>query len=343
MAIADLKRQFSDLFDRIGPDPLPPRYPLVSIEIAPDRVTAVRMGAIGKSGKMKLDAIQSRPIPDGAIEVSLTKPNILDTGAVSAAVKEVLHQLDSRDHRISVLLPDDVARVALLGFATLPKTRRELTELVRFRMAKSLPFKPEEAEMDLMILNGGTARPGASAATVLASFVHSDVVEQYEGLLADCGYWPGLVSLSTFELYNLFRPRFAERKLPDKDSLVLNVTRHYLSVLILRDTDVIFYRCKPHVSAAAGSDPLADVRREVYTSLAFYQEKLLGRGIGRVFLRSVSLPLDGIREAVSAEAGGELEVLDPLPLLPQNGGPLLGSEDAAVAAPALGAILGRRP
>jgi hypothetical protein len=339
----DLKRQFSDLFDRIGAEPRVPRYPLVSIEIAPDRVTAVRMGDIGKSGKMRLDAVQTRPIPDGAIEVSLTRPNILDPKVVSAAVKEALHQLDSRDHRISVLLPDDVARVALLGFATLPKTRRELVELVRFRMAKSLPFKPEEAEMDLMILDGRAARPGASAATVLASFVHSEVVQQYEDLLVECGYWPGLVTLSTFELYNLFRPRFAERKLADKDSLVLNVTRHYLSVLILRDTDVIFYRCKPHVSGAGTLDPLADVRREVYTSLAFYQEKLLGRGIGRVFLRSVSLPQDGIREAVSAEAGGELEVLDALALLPQNGGPFLGSEDAALAAPAIGAVLGRRP
>ncbi|MBI1951847.1 MAG: hypothetical protein HYS34_10870 [Acidobacteria bacterium] len=338
----NLKRQFSDLFDRIGGEPLPPRYPLAAVELAPDRVTAVRLGAVGKGGRLRLETVQTRPIPGGAIEVSLTKPNILDEEAVGTALKEVLHPLRPGDHRISVLIPDDVARVALLGFATLPKTRRELAELVRFRMAKSLPFKPEEAVMDLMILAGRAPQPGASAVSVLASFVHHGVVEQYEGLLASCGYWPGLVSLSTFELFNLFRPRFAERRLPDRDSLVLNVTRHYLSVLILRDTDVIFYRCKPHLSGSGNGDPLADVRREVYTSLAFYQEKLLGRGIGRVFLRSVSLPLDGIRAAVSAEAAGELEVLDPLPLLPQNGGPRLGPEDAAVAAPAIGAVLGRR-
>lgn len=338
----DLKRQFSDLFDRIGAEPLPPRYPLVAVELAPDRVTAVRLAADRKSGKLRLEAAQSRPVPDGAIEVSLTKPNILEEKAVKAAVTEALHRLGPKDHRISVLLPDDVARVALLGFATLPKTRRELADLVRFRMAKSLPFKPEEAVMDLMVLAGRAPQPGASAASVLASFVHRGVVEQYEGLFASCGYWPGLVSLSTFEMFNLFRPRFAERRLADKDSLVLNVTRHYLSVLILRDTDVIFYRCKPHLTGAGSGDPLADVRREIYTSLAFYQEKLLGRGIGRVFLRCVSLPLDRIRESVSAEAGGELEILDPLPLVPQNGGPRLGPEEAAVAAPAIGAALGRR-
>jgi len=338
----DLKRQVSALFDRIGSDPLPPRYPSAAVELAADRVTAVRLAADRKTRTLKLAAVVSRPIPEGAIEVSLTKPNILDEKAVWAVVAEALHTLVPKDQRLSLLLPDDVARVALLGFATLPKTRRELADLVRFRMSKSLPFKPEDAVMDMMVLSGRAPRPGAAAASVLASLLHRGVVEQYENLLASCGYWPGLVSLSTFEMFNLFRPRFAAKRLPDKDSLVLNVTRHYLSVLILRDTDIIFYRCKPHLSGAASTDPMTDVRREIYTSLAFYQEKLLGRGIGRVFLRCAGLPLGPIREAVSAEAGGEAEDLDPLALVPLNGGPPLLPEEAALAAPAIGAAAGRR-
>ena len=312
------------------------------MELAADRVTAVRLTADRKSGALKLAAVVSRPVPEGAIEVSLTKPNILDEKAVWSVVAETLHKLAPKDQRISVLLPDDVARVALLGFATLPKTRRELADLVRFRMSKSLPFKPEEAVLDLMILAGRAPHPGAAAASVLASFVNRGVVEQYENLFASCGYWPGLVSLSTFEMFNLFRPRFATNRQPDKDSLVLNVTRHYLSVLILRDRDIIFYRCKPHLSGSASGDPMTDVRREIYTSLAFYQEKLLGRGIGRVFLRCAGLPLGPLREAVSAEAGGEAEVLDPLLQVPLNGAPPLPPEEAAWAAPAIGAVAGRR-
>ncbi len=307
-----------------------------------DRVTAVRLAADRKSRVLKLAAVVSRPVPEGAIDVSLTKPNILDEKAVWSVVAETLHTLAPKDQRISVLLPDDVARVALLGFATLPKTRRELADLVRFRMAKSLPFKPEEAVLDLMLLAGRPAQPGAAAASVLASFVHRAVVEQYETLFSSCGYWPGLVSLSTFEMFNLFRPRFAAKRLPDKDSLILNVTRHYLSVLILRDRDIIFYRCKPHLSGGASADPMTDVRREIYTSLAFYQEKLLGRGIGRVFLRSAGLPVEPLREAVSAEAGGETEILDPLAHVALNGAPVLAAEEAAWAAPAIGAVAGRR-
>jgi len=338
----DLRRQISDLFDRLGADTMPPRYPGAAVEIAPDRVTAVRLAVDRKGGKMRLAAVESRPLPVGAVEVALTRPNILQPAELLEALRSIFVKLAPRDHRVSLLLPDDVARVALLGFAALPKTRRELADLVRFRMSKSLPFKPEDAVMDLMVLGGSGPRPGANAASVLAAFVHRAVLDQYESLFAACGYWPGLVSLSTFELFNLFRPVFARKKAPDRDSLVLNVTRHYLSVVILRDSDVIFYRCKPHPQTANG-DSVGDVRREIYTSLAFYQEKLLGRGIGRVFLRCAGVPPEMIREAAGAETGGEVEVLDPLAVVPLNGAPPISPEVAALIAPAIGAAAGRTP
>ena len=336
----DLRRQISDLFDRLGADTMPPRYPGAAVEIAPDRVTAVRLAVDRKGGKMRLAAVESRPLPVGAVEVALTRPNILQPAELLEALRSIFVKLAPRDHRVSLLLPDDVARVALLGFAALPKTRRELADLVRFRMSKSLPFKPEDAVMDLMVLGGSGPRPGANAASVLAAFVHRAVLDQYESLFAACGYWPGLVSLSTFELFNLFRPVFARKKAPDRDSLVLNVTRHYLSVVILRDSDVIFYRCKPHPQTANG-DSVGDVRREIYTSLAFYQEKLLGRGIGRVFLRCAGVPPEMVREAAGAETGGEVEILDPLAIVPGNGAPSITSEVAGLMAPAIGAAAGR--
>jgi Tfp pilus assembly PilM family ATPase len=336
----DLKQQFSDLFDRLGVESLPPRYPGVAVEIAADRINAVRLAVDRKGGKARVAAFETLPLPDGAIEVALTKPNILQPAILLEAMRSVFVKIGPRDHRVSLLLPDDVARVSLLGFAALPKTRRELGDLVRFRMAKSLPFKPEEAKMDLMLLGSGQARPGASSVSVLAAFVHRAVLEQYEALLSTCGYWPGLVSLSSFELFNLFRPLFARKKIADRDSLVLNVTRQYLSVVILRDTDIIFYRCKPHTQATNG-DSQADVRREIYTSLAFYQEKLLGRGIGRVFLRCAGMPAEAIREAVGAETGCEVELLDPLTVVPSNGAPAVSEETGPLIAPVLGAVAGR--
>jgi type IV pilus assembly protein PilM len=344
VTVADVMGRLTSLVEGGALDSrVPPRYPAVAVEIAPDRITAVRVAADRRSGQVRLRAVESRPLPDGTIEVSLTRPNILAPEAVLTALASIFAKLGTVDSRLSLLLPDHVARVAILPFATIPRTRRELTELVRFRMSKSLPFKAEEAAMDLMLL-GGPSAPGPAGASVLAAFIHRAVLQQYESILTGAGYWPGLVGLSTFELYNLFRPLLTSQRVPDRDALLLNVTTQYLSIIIFRDEDLIFYRCKPHgTDPGNGSDGLAEIRREIYTSLAFYQEKLLGRGIGRAYVRAAGLPADQVREAVAAETACEVDHLDALPVLPAVESLALDAEEAVLMAPAAGAAAGRRP
>jgi hypothetical protein len=84
------------------------------------------------------------------------------------------------------------------------------------------------------------------------------------------------------------------------------------------------------------------MRREIYTSLAFYQEKLLGRGLGHAFVRSLGLPREEIREAVTAETGCAAEFLDLPQVLGVAATVSLRGESAAFAAPAAGAVAGRR-
>lgn len=340
MALVDRVKNLPAVLEGGGFERWPPRYPSVAVEIAPDRITAVRVEADRRSKQVEVRGFEARDLPAGAIEPSLTRPNVLLAAPVERAVREVLAALAPGEHRVSVLIPDEVARVAILPFATLPRTRREIADLVRFRMAKALPFRPEEAVLDLLILAGGAGTPpGPAGAAVLAVFVHRAVVEQYESLFKACGYWPGLVGISTFELYNLFRPLLETHAVSDRDSILLNMTDHGLSILIFRDEEIIFYRCKPH---AAGGDGLVDMRREIYTSLAFYQEKLLGRGIGHAFVRSLGLPREQVREAVTAETGCAAEFLDLSRVLPVAGTVSLSGESASLAAPAAGAIAGRR-
>lgn len=340
MALDRLMESLSALLEGGGFERRPPRCPDVAVEIAPGRIVGVRVTAERKGRRPEVRGLETRDLPPGAIEPSLTRPNVIVAAPVARAIQEVLAALAPREHRVSVLIPDEVARVAILPFATLPRTWRELTDLVRFRMAKALPFKPEEAVLDLSVLGGAGASPGGpAAASVIAAFAHRAVVEQYESLFKSCGYWPGLVGISTFELYNLFRPRLERHAGSDKDSILLNVTDHGLSILIFRDGEIIFYRCKPY---AAGGDGVADMRREIYTSLAFYQEKLLGRGLGHAFVRSLGLPREEIREAVTAETGCAAEFLDLPQVLGVAATVSLRGESAAFAAPAAGAVAGRR-
>jgi Tfp pilus assembly PilM family ATPase len=320
---------------------LAPAYPSLAIEIDPDRIAGVRLHPDRKDGRVVVRRAAWSDLPAGCIEPSLSQPNIVDPKPVAKALDEVLRSLGSGEHRASLLLPDHVARVSILGFNVLPGTRRELQEMVRFRMAKSLPFKTEEAALDVMPLGGAVgAAQGPVAGSVLAVFMHRPVLEQYESLLLTRGYWPGLVALSTFELFNLFRKRLEEGD-HGTDRLLLNLTRRYLSILILSRGQILFYRCKPH---ASGTDLTADVtglRRELYTSLAFYQEKLLGRGIGAAWLRASGVPAEPILEAVRAETGCAAALLRLADRVTPGDSVALDPEQADLVAPAVGAAAGR--
>jgi hypothetical protein len=282
--------------------------------------------------------VVTREVPKGAIEASLVRPNIVDPDAVGRALEEVLLAVAPGEHRISLLLPDPVARVSLLAFTALPATRREMIEVVKFRMARALPYKPEDAAMDVMPV-GGAAGGAPAAGAVLAIFMNRSILEQYEALLTARGYWPGLVALSTLELFNLFRGRLTPGA-PDKDFMLLNLTPGYLALLIVSAGQIIFYRCKPHPGGADGDGGLGAARREIYTSLAFYQEKLLGRGLGRVWLRSAGLPADAVAETVGSEAGCPVERLRLETVLPAPAG--VDEQNRDFAAPAAGAAAGRR-
>jgi type IV pilus assembly protein PilM len=318
---------------------LPPAYPPAAIEIAPERVTGVRVARERGNG-MVVRAAVTRDLPPGTIEASLVRPNVADPAALGAALDEVLRAVAPGEHRISLLLPDPAARVSLLSFTALPATRKEMGEVVRFRMGKALPFKADEAAMDFMPV-GRTAAGAPAAGAVLSVFMHRPILEQYEGLLTARGYWPGLVGLSTLELFNLFRGRLGSGA-PDKDLMLLNLTPQYLALLIVSAGQIIFYRCKPHPGDASSEAGLATVKREIYTSLAFYQEKLLGRGLGRVWLRTAGLPVDAATEVVAGEAGCPVERLRLEAVMQTAAAVRLDEAGLESVTPAAGAAAGRR-
>jgi hypothetical protein len=341
---------------------LAPSSPPAAIELSAERVAGVRVGRDRKTRGMTVKAAAFRPLPPGALEASLVRQNVRDAQAVGQALDAVLKGVAPGEHKVSLLLPDQAARVSLLTFPEVPGTRKELLDLVRFRMAKALPFKTDEAAIDLQPLGrtvGGSAAPGSG--TVLAVFMHRPILEQYETLLTSRGYWPGLVGLSSLELFNLHRrhlqggagPRGAvvERVAGGgpgaagasgaSDLMILNLTRHDLSLLIASHGQIIFFRSKALPAGAEGGADLQAVRREIYTSLAFYQEKLLGRGLQRVWVRAAGLDAQPILDAVREESGVSAEPLRLAQALSLAAG---GVDDhvATLIAPAAGAVTGRR-
>jgi hypothetical protein len=153
------------------------------------------------------------------------------------------------------------------------------------------------------------------------------------------------VGLSSLELFNLHRRHLqggAAETAAAADLMLLNLTRHDLSLLIASKGQIIFFRSKALPGGTGGGPDLQAVRREIYTSLAFYQEKLLGRGLQRVWVRAAGLDAQPILDAVREESGVAVESLRLAHVLTQAGVEGVGEEVATLIAPAAGAVTGRR-
>jgi Tfp pilus assembly PilM family ATPase len=217
-----------------------------------------------------LDAASRVALPAGAVQASLTGPNVLQPEPVIAAVRQAVGQVSGRHRRCALVLPDTVARVSLLRFAHLPAQARDLEQLVRLQLRKALPFPVEQAQ--LAIVPGHTGGAGHELVVVAA---RRDVIEAYEQVCAEAGLHAGTVDLATLNIVNavLLTNAAAARG----DWLLVHVGADCSSLAIVRDGYVIFFRTRP----ADADEPLADV---VHQTRMYFEDRLAGQGFARVLL-----------------------------------------------------------
>ena len=125
--------------------------------------------------------------------------NIADVPALSRIVARTLTELGgSRPSRVSLIVPDTVAKVSLLKLESVPPRASDLQEIVRWQIRKTAPFPIEQAV--LSISPGARSADGASEFVVAVS--REDVIHQYEQACLMAGAHAGLVDLSTFGVIN---------------------------------------------------------------------------------------------------------------------------------------------
>lgn len=332
------------LLPGLGPGRLKPRLPRTAVQISSGRVAAIRLapGKTRKGGDTRpvLAAHQEAPLPEGAVDPSLTETNVPDPKPVAGAVERVLSAVAPRDSRVSVIIPDGAARVSILGFTRMPASRREALELVRFRMQKVLPFRIEEAVVDCHLLSDFSS----PEPEFLVALIQRPILWQYERLFTGQERVPGLVDLESFNVANLARASWNGEGSDSGDRALVNAAEGCLTVLFFRGGKLNFYRSK---SFAPGErrEPSrfhAAMRRELASSAAFYREHLSGAGLIRADFRVA----EGDAETVLAVAGQELgcacRLLDVsrAVALPQGSDP--ADPRWQILLPALGAALGRK-
>ena len=270
-----------------------PARPSVAVEIASTRVAALRLGA----GTPAAATHAVEPLPAGAVVPGLTAPNIVDQPAVAAAVARVLQAVGG-SRRVALVLPDAMAKVSLVRFDQVPARPQELEAMLRWQVRKSVPFRPDEGQLTWA---DGEALPGGGREFVVA-MARREVVTQYERVLSEAGAHAGLVNLASFELVNLV---LAQGSAPE-DWLLVHAEADYATLIVVRRGRVIFFRHR-------GTDAEETLEDLVHQTAMYYEDRLSGRGFGRVLFAGAAEGPEGTagaepaRRALAERLGARVE------------------------------------
>jgi len=308
--------------------------PDVAVEIDHSHVAAARMGWRGNQAVVTAHA--SEPLPGGVVVPGLSTLNIQDVPAVAQVIGRVLDQLGgSRPARVSLVIPDTVAKVSLLKLEKVPERSADLQEIVRWQVRKTAPFPIEQAVLSLA--------PGARGADGSSEFVvtlsRADVIHQYEQACLMAGAHAGLVDLSTFGVINSIlagspAPAGASRG----DWLLVHVTDAYLTLAVVRDTALLFFRNR----GDDGEGTLADL---IHQTAMYYEDRLNGGGFARVMIAgSARLPggAESIRRGLEERLRITVEPVDPRGAAPLADRIGASPELLDVLAPLVGMLLRER-
>ena len=325
---------------RIDPEALltlRPKYPPVAVEVERGRLTLVRVRATRRARPL-LEAFRIQATPDAAAGVTVFKPNLGTPEDMARQTRELFELSGTKPGKLSLILPDNLAKVSIVSLPERPANRKQLDEMLRFKLRRSVPFKLEEAAISAWALPGAGPEHHFMVAVMMRA-----VVEQYEAAFTAAGARPGLVDLCTPSLFNLVRADVAQAVRGGSDAALLNCTRNYFTLLIARADRVVFYRCKTY-AGGEGEDPagrLAVMARELASSFSYYAEKLAGGGVGTVFVRAVAPGLDEVVPLLSRIGVSAVRPIDASSSVDAVNGSRFDPLDGQCLAPALGSALGR--
>src|SRR5215469_15411105 len=261
--------------------------PRVACEISADRVLA---GRLADNGEM-VELCSVSELAPGSVVPDLIESNVMQGEAVRTAIRESVGALAGRSRDIIAVLPDAAVRVVLLDFDSLPPDRQEAEGVVRFRLKKSLPFDVEKSKVAYH------AQTSPNGLRVVAAVALASIVQEYEAVITDAGYSPGIVMPSMLAALGAAG---AERP-----TLVIKVDARTTSIAILDSGQLLLFRTLENARGVTiNGEQLAE---EVYPSVVFFQDTY-HTNIERIYI--AGLPESGgAAPALRAQTGADVRDL----------------------------------
>ncbi len=243
----------SDLARRIVRwlDALP--HPPLAVEVAPDRIAAVRWSRTGS-----VDDYAVEMLPVGAIMPSAVETNIVDALTVKKAFASICERLRAKDEDVALILPDPVVRVFIQHFEEFPRSTEEAIPMLRWRLKKSVPFDADDTLISYM-----RQAPREAGVDVVTGLARLRIVREYESLAEDLGLHPGIVLSSSLAAVSLLDG--------EKPTLLARVSGSSLTSAIVRNDVLCGYRCTELPAHGLQLTPQM-LLEEVFPVAAYYQD-----------------------------------------------------------------------
>lgn len=224
--------------------------PRLAIEIRSEGIVAAR----AEDAMGVLTAIAERPLPEGAFTASLHAGSFRADELVSV-VRESLDAIAQRGERtrdVTLVVPDAATRVLLLEFDELPGKATEVLPVVRFRLKKLVPFDPDHAMVSYQ-----TMPSEGRIVRLLVVAMPSEVLAEYEGLIAAAGYITGAILPSTLA---------ALASLDEQEApvLMMNASHTAVTTAIVRGGTLLLHRTIELELESREEDVLAPPYRTVH-------------------------------------------------------------------------------
>jgi hypothetical protein len=269
-----------------------PPLPLVAVEVRPDAVGAVRLARDGR--RLSLASAATAELPEGTLEVSLTRPNVRNAASFESALGTVLERTGALSAgAVSLVLPDPAVRLTLLPASEARGSRKELAEVIRFRLHKALPPGFD--------VRGARLAFRARGAQLLVALASDEVVRGYEEAVVGLGLRVGLVEPAGLALASLGLDAARD----GGDRLLVNWDRGYVSFFLWRGLEPLLLRTLPR------EDGREAVARQLAQTLRFHRDQLGERPLEEVALRVAAVSPEEGKDAIASVVGIEPRLVRP--------------------------------
>ena len=172
------------------------------------------------------------PFPDGTLRVSPLEDNLLRPDVAATLIQKIAPSNGARKRRhAALILPDYAARVSVLDFDAFPSSPEEQSQLVRFRIKKTVPFDIDSAAVSYY------AQPASASkkTEVVAVTVAFEILARYEALLRGANFHPGEVTTATLSALHLFRE--------EGTAVIAKLAGQILTVVVVAHGRLKLFRC----------------------------------------------------------------------------------------------------